>query len=103
MRPDSYDERKARHHIRRLKEILAKPVLLNAHSEAAPPEAADDEAPSSPKSTGSNPMVKNLGKVKLQSQAAAEEVQKKNYQDFLKIIEREQKKDIFLANNEIAN
>ena len=80
-----YNEGKARQHIRRLKDILAKPVLLQAHSDK-PAQQEDEkeeekEEAGSPKSTTSNPK-KTLGsKVKLQSQTAAvaEERNKKNF------------------------
>ena len=68
MRPEKYDEKSARNHIRRVREILEKPLLLQSGSDnpKVEPEAAEEEKePGTPTSNSSNPMVKNLGKVKL--------------------------------------
>jgi hypothetical protein len=95
MRPEKYDEKNARAHIKRVKEILSSPQLLSS----TPSTAASNLPSSIPK--GEEGEESKSGEAS-STQNAYEEKLKKSYEDFMSIVERESKKEIPMPPNNKA-
>ncbi len=95
MRPEKYDEKNARAHIKRVKDVLSTPQLLSST-----PSTAGSQLPSSiPKGEEGE---ESKGGETSATQNAYEEKLKKSYEDFMSIVERESKKEIPMPPNNKA-
>lgn len=94
MRAQNYDEKSARHHIKRVVDIFTSPCVLNTQQTSPEEEALNDILQDSKMSEEEK--AKEQEVVVKQLQAKQEQKQKVLYENFLKIVEKDKKQDYIL-------